>query len=97
MSSSALPTSVKARITRTTQTAGGAMYHHAPSPGAPAVWAELRIWPHDGWNGSPRPMNARVVSVKTAPAKIRTVLATMRFTTFGQDVPPHDVARCRCR
>ncbi len=63
---------------------GGARYHQAPSPGAPASWAELRISPHDGANGSPRPMNDSVVSVRTAPAKTRTVLATMRSVTFGR-------------
>src|SRR6266536_1153154 len=52
-SSNALPTSVNDSTTRTTDTAGGAMYHHAPRPGAPDVCAELRISPHDGWNGSP--------------------------------------------
>ena len=52
------------------QTPGGTKYHHAPRPGAPTAWAALRSWPHDGWNGSPRPMNDSVVSVRTAPAKI---------------------------
>ncbi len=37
MSSRAFPTSVKASTTSTTQTAGGAMYHQAPRPGAPAL------------------------------------------------------------
>ncbi len=83
-SSSALPTRVKARMTRTTQTAGGAMYHQAPSPGAPEPPGRISSWPQDGWNGSPRPMNARVVSVKIAAAKVRTVLATMRLVTFGR-------------
>ena len=60
------------------------MYHHAPSPGAPADWALLRIWPHDGAAGSPRPMNARVVSVNTAVANVSTDWATIRFTTLGR-------------
>ena len=84
MSSRALPTRVKERTTRTTQTAGGAMYHHAPRPGAPASCAESRIWPHDGANGSPRPMNDRLVSMKTAAAKVMTAWATIRLTTFGK-------------
>ena len=74
------------------QTPGGAMYHHAPRPGRAGVLGRFRIWPHDGANGSPRPMNARVVSVRTAPAKMSTALATMRFIDVGQDVPAHDVA-----
>ena len=41
ISSRALPTRVKARTTRTTQAPGGAMYHHAPRPGAPASWAAV--------------------------------------------------------
>ena len=48
------------------------------------VRAASRIWPHDGWNGSPRPTNDSVVSVRIAPAKVRTALATMRFITFGR-------------
>ena len=73
------------------------MYHHAPSPGAPDAWAALRSWPHDGANGSPRPMNASVVSVKIAAAKVRTVLATMQVDDVRQDVAPHDVAAARRR
>ena len=53
-------------IEREQRDAGGAMYHQAPSPGAPELWAESRSWPHDGANGSPSPMNARLVSTKTA-------------------------------
>ena len=60
------------------------MYHHAPRPGAPAVWALLRIWPHDGADGSPRPMNESLVSVNTAVANVSTAWATMRFTTLGR-------------
>ena len=60
------------------------MYHQAPRPGAPADWAALRIWPHDGANGSPRPMNASVVSVNTASANVSTAWATIRFTTLGR-------------
>src|SRR5258705_13074211 len=43
MSSRALPTRVKASTTSTTQAAGGAMYHQARRPGAPADSAALRI------------------------------------------------------
>ena len=43
MSSRALPTSVNERTTRTTHTAGGTKYHHAPRPGAPELCAESRI------------------------------------------------------
>src|SRR6185369_13841933 len=86
-SSRAFPTSVKHRTTSTTQAAGGAITHHAPRPGAPDSWALLRIWPHDGWNGSPRPMNESVVSVRTAEANVSTALATIRFTTFGRMWP----------
>ena len=64
--------------------AGGTMYHHAPRLGAPGASAELRIWPHDGWNGSPRPTNASVVSVRIAPAKTSTALATIRLMTLGR-------------
>ena len=71
-------------MTTTTQTAGGTMYHQAPSPGAPASWAALRSCPHDGWKGSPRPMKESVVSVKIAPANVRTAFATIRLTTFGR-------------
>jgi len=71
-------------MTTTTQTAGGAMYHQAPRPGAPDPWAALRSWPQDGANGSPRPMKESVVSVKIAPANVRTVFATIRLTTLGR-------------
>ena len=60
------------------------MYHHAPRPGAPVLCAESSIWPHDGENGSPSPMNDRLVSMKTAAAKVMTAWATIRFTTFGK-------------
>src|SRR5439155_8733227 len=84
MSSSALPTSVNARTTSRTHVAGGAVYHHAPRPGAPESWAALRISPHDGANGSPSPMNASVVSVNTAVANVSTDWATMRLMTLGR-------------
>ena len=77
------------------------MYHHAPRPGAPADWALLRIWPHDGAVGSPRPMNASVVSVNTAVANVSTAWATMRFTTLGRmwrrmiQPPPDPMTRAR--
>ncbi len=60
------------------------MYHHAPRPGAPADWALLRIWPHDGAAGSPSPMNASVVSVNTAVANVSTDWATIRLMTLGR-------------
>ena len=91
MSSSALPTSVKASTTRTTQVAGGAMYHHAPRPGAPAAWAALRSWPHDGANGSPRPMNASVVSVRIAPAKIEHGVGDDEVRSRWAGCAAHDV------
>ena len=83
-SSSALPTSVNASTTSTTAAAGGAMYHQAPRPVAPADCALLRSWPQDGAVGSPRPMNASVVSVNTAVANVSTDWATIRFTTLGR-------------
>src|SRR5262249_61500157 len=83
-SSSALPTSVNESTTSTTETAGGAMYHHAPSPGAPDCWALLSSSPHDGAVGSPSPMKASVVSVNTAAAKVSTACATMRLTPSGR-------------
>src|SRR4029077_3333840 len=83
-SSRAFPSNVNERTTRTTAAAGGTMYHQAPRPGAPAAWALLRIWPHDGAAGSPRPMKASVVSVNTAVANVSTAWATIRFTTFGR-------------
>ena len=91
MSSRAFPTSVNARTTSTTQTAGGAMYHHAPRPGAPVLCAESSSWPHDGENGSPRPMNDRLVSVKTAAAKVMHRLGDDQVHDVREDVPPHDV------
>src|SRR4029077_17513416 len=83
-SSRAEPTRVKARTTKTMHTDGGTTYHHAPRPRAPADSAALRTWPHDGANGSPRPMNERVVSVRIEPPNTSTVLATIRFMTLGR-------------
>ena len=84
--------SVNAKTTSTMQAPAGTKYHHAPRLGAPTSRRDSRIWPHDGWNGSPRPTNDSVVSVRTAPANISTAFATIRFTTFGRMWRLHDVA-----
>ena len=61
---------------------GAAMYHHAPRPGAPEEFAASRISPHEGWNGSPRPMNERPVSVRTAPENVSYIVLRLADDSF---------------
>src|SRR4029079_13934811 len=70
-SSRAVPSSVKANTTSTMHAPGGTKYHHAPRVAAPTSSAALRSWPHDGWNGSPRPTNESVVSVENGADNTR--------------------------
>ena len=54
--------------------------------------AESRIWPHDGWNGSPRPTNDERRLGQDGAGEHEHRVGDDQVDDVGQDVAAHDVA-----